>query len=200
MNKSKCIHIGLCSIASNGKTTLAQQIEKELNIPYEGSFSRKIAEKYKVQLNKSDTNNQFDSNLLQAKLMECHYDFIYNKVVKQKSFVCDRTVYDVLAYSYCYYRNNDQISKETLDKCISKFLAVYKHYDIVFILPPIDDYKVIDDGSRSMDMNYHMETWKIIEMINFLYPSDKVYITKDNQNWDIRNKEVINKVKEIIKV
>ena len=190
------IHIGISSLASNGKTILAQHISDHFGMPYEGNFTRKLAEEKKHKLNKSHQNN-FNSDQLQLDLFDFHKDWLYKHITKQTSFVTDRTVYDYLMYAYCFNRNKKQLSDNALKKCIEEFINMYHLYDVVIILPPIKDYKVIEDSSaRDGNLEYQLETWKILEMMSFLYNNDKVYIPINNNSWDERELEIFNFLKE----
>ena len=192
MTKSNRVIIGISSLASNGKTFLAREISKEFGIECIENSTAAIAKEHNLEMNIAKHN---DFNKLQTKLAEYHFGLVHG-CEHRSGFVSDRTIYDILMYAYCYFQDNEKITTGALNLVISYFLDTFKVYNLLILLPPIDDYKVIKDEKRTDDIDFQLNTNKVLQTINYLYPNKNVYIPKDNSSFESRNKEIIEYIKD----
>jgi uridine kinase len=113
---------------------------------------RKIIEKNKLQLNREGNYRS----------QRCLFDFMKDQVFelaknKDKYYILDRSLVDVLAYSYWLYDNKPEIfSKEQIIVMIEdlfKYIHVY-NYLIYIPLAACKDVKIVNDNFRDTNEIY----------------------------------------------
>lgn len=166
---------------STGKTTLAKKMQQALDLPFLGNITRRLAQTG-AQLNKSD--NSFSQLLVFTE----HINNFNNK-----NFICDRSVFDALAYSIynCEYSGLAEhivLTGETL-------VQHYKdRYDFLFYLP-IANCPFVKDGMREDDALFRIAVDEILLHLFNKYKPTNLYIVQ-SKTVEERICEINNIIKE----
>lgn len=143
--------IGIAGSHGVGKSTLANAIAEELNIPIIENLSR-TAKKLGYTINKkSDINSQLAIWIGQ----------LYEQV-SVYNFVCDRTIVDHYAYLTWLNRHNDLGIDRYLVTALGNLTEsiVNEQYAIVFYVPI--SYPIESNGVRSTDKKYQKEIDQLV--------------------------------------
>ena len=150
-----------------GKTTLIYStMESYENTPVSINGIRDLIKKYK--LDHSENSNE----TTQTKIFN-----YYKKLVRDnKTLVCDRSLIDVFAYTLSLYKHfkvsEDYFKKQ--ERAFAKFVKENK--DITYCYFPIE-FKVVNDGVRSIDEEYRTEIDTNIKAILKTYNIDYIEIS-----------------------
>lgn len=140
--------IALSGSGSTGKTTLAEEMGRRLNIPVIGEYARETAEEMGIENIRGmnpDQAYEFQMRILDRKLAEED---------KHDTFIADRSVADNIAYylRWCSRDIDDDRNKIYVDRCIERL----HHYDHIVVLPPWV-IPLEADGFRSAKIYYQYE-------------------------------------------
>lgn len=159
INKIMYKKIAFTGTHSTGKSTLVKYLVefKELKgYKFVTDVSRKLSNEG-IQLNEQ-TNFKGQLNFFGNRAKE----------LLNENFICDRSVYDVLAYSLASKHITPK-QKKLLTKI---FESVYEEYDLIFYIPI--EFAMEKDGVRSEDEKYREEIRNIIEALLTKYPPKKI--------------------------
>lgn len=140
-----------------GKSTFIKDFIKECPKFITPSIDyRTIIEKNKLSLNR-------DGNYRSQK---CLFDFMKDQICelsthKDKFYILDRSLVDVLAYSYWLYDNKDDVifSHDNLEQLESMLIEHVKLYDYLIYIPlsTCKDVIIVDDKFRDTNAEYRQE-------------------------------------------
>ena len=139
---------------STGKTTLLNLI-MELN-PYLDSIdevTRRIKREFNLPI------NECGSDITQSMIMADHIANIYRK--HGNDVVFDRCALDGVVYTHWLY-NKGKVSKEVLKWAQKIYNELISSYDVIFYTSP-DDVPLVDDGERSIDVDFREEILKLFD-------------------------------------
>lgn len=155
---------------STGKSTIVDSLKECSNFVSLHSITRTAVTK---EERKIDGINNLDS--AQLKILEgikCNVKQVIelNKQNPEKIFLMDRCVFDFVAYSRCFYKQNT-LSKEVIDKIEQDYKDLFDYVDLYVYLPI--EFDIVDDGVRSLDnvlrKNVDEEIQSLLEQNNVKY-------------------------------
>lgn len=147
----RIMKIGIAGTHCSGKTTLANYLAMELNLPLieEIAANYKEKDRQKMETQLAILNSQIEAE------NQCD------------SFVSDRTVFDNLCYCTYHFNVDMENRKEIFDKCIRIFtkhalLGKCAPYDVIVL---IDDYFPLEDnGVRNLDIGQQQFIHKLVHL------------------------------------
>jgi len=160
--------ISFTGAQSTGKTTLLNSI-KDLN-PYLDSIdevTRRIRREYNLPINEDG------GDITQTMIMSDHIANIFRKY--DSDVIFDRCVLDGVVYTQWLY-NKGKVSKEVLQWAKKIYNTLIDKYDAIFVTSP-DDVPLVDDGERSVDIDFREE---IIDIFNMYIDDMKIYSREVN--------------------
>lgn len=190
-------NILICGTASEGKTTLTQDLGKYFNAPYSYEWARGYMEKSVV------SDWELDSADFMA-FLEGQYNLnktLINSPANHGIFFADSDA--LVTKMYAEYYSKDPvcaITPEEYEKVASMAdeLTRKSKWDKIFLLPPHGNF--VDDHSRFMNHSEMKERWELFELLkrNLVEAGlwDKVTIL-DKGYWENFN-TVVNYVRELI--
>lgn len=190
-------NILICGTASEGKTTLTQDLGKYFNAPYSYEWARGYMEESVV------SDWELDSADFMA-FLEGQYNLnktLINSPANHGIFFADSDA--LVTKMYAEYYSKDPvcaITPEEYEKVASMAdeLTRKSKWDKIFLLPPRGDF--VDDHSRFMNHSEMKERWELFELLkrNLIDAGlwDKVTIL-DKGYWENFN-TVVNYVRELI--
>lgn len=144
------MRIAFSGVQCTGKTTLLNELEKlNLNHDVVKFVVRDLVKTKNIKVNKEgneDTQIQIVNQHL--KNLECNNIFV------------DRCLLDCMAYTTWMF-NKGQINQNTFNYVKEKYDDNVNRYDIIFYLRP--EFKIVDDGFRSLDIKFRDEVLEIFE-------------------------------------
>jgi len=155
--------ISFTGAQSTGKTTLLNSI-KDLN-PYLDSIdevTRRIKREYNLPINEDG------GDITQTMIMSDHIANIFRKY--DSDVIFDRCALDGVVYTQWLY-NKGKVSKEVLQWAKKIYNTLIDKYDAIFVTSP-DDVPLVDDGERSVDIDFREE---IIDIFNMYIDDIKIY-------------------------
>jgi len=187
MKEKESIRIALVGTHSTGKTVLAKSIAEEYKLKLISGLARDCQKKG-LKLNKAH-NNEFSSDNLQKELMKKHEDILVNSMVKQINIIQDRSLFDVMAYSFCFH-NNNQINDTTLSENFNILCKYHTRYTYLIYLPLTEKTKIVDDGIRDKNNKFQKEINLYIRSLLRLFKGHINYFYPKQENFNLRKKEV----------
>ena len=190
-------NILICGTASEGKTTLTQDLGKYFNAPYSYEWARGYMEESVV------SDWELDSADFMA-FLEGQYNLnktLINSPANHGIFFADSDA--LVTKMYAEYYSKDPvcaITPEEYEKVASMAdeLTRKSKWDKIFLLPPRGDF--VDDHSRFMNHSEMKERWELFELLkrNLIDAGlwDKVTIL-DKGYWENFN-TVVNYVRELM--
>lgn len=190
-------NILICGTASEGKTTLTQDLGKYFNAPYSYEWARGYMEESVV------SDWELDSADFMA-FLEGQYNLnktLINSPANHGIFFADSDA--LVTKMYAEYYSKDPvcaITPEEYEKVASMAdeLTRKSKWDKIFLLPPRGDF--VDDHSRFMNHSEMKERWELFDLLkrNLIEAGlwDKVTIL-DKGYWENFN-TVVNYVRELI--
>ena len=190
-------NILICGTASEGKTTLTQDLGKYFNAPYSYEWARGYMEESVV------SDWELDSADFMA-FLEGQYNLnktLINSPANHGIFFADSDA--LVTKMYAEYYSKDPvcaITPEEYEKVASMAdeLTRKSKWDKIFLLPPRGNF--VDDHSRFMNHSEMKERWELFELLkrNLIDAGlwDKVTIL-DKGYWENFN-TVVNYVRELI--
>lgn len=190
-------NILICGTASEGKTTLTQDLGKYFNAPYSYEWARGYMEESVV------SDWELDSADFMA-FLEGQYNLnktLINSPANHGIFFADSDA--LVTKMYAEYYSKDPvcaITPEEYEKVASMAdeLTRKSKWDKIFLLPPRGDF--VDDHSRFMNHSEMKERWELFELLkrNLIDAGlwNKVTIL-DKGYWENFN-TVVNYVRELI--
>ncbi len=160
--------ISFTGAQSTGKTTLLNSI-KDLN-PYLDSIdevTRRIKREYNLPINEDG------GDITQTMIMSDHIANIFRKY--DSDVIFDRCALDGVVYTQWLY-NKGKVSKEVLQWAKKIYNTLIDKYDAIFVTSP-DDVPLVDDGERSVDIDFREE---IIDIFNMYIDDIKIYSREVN--------------------
>ena len=160
--------ISFTGAQSTGKTTLLNLI-KDLN-PYLDSIdevTRRIKREYNLPINEDG------GDITQTMIMSDHIANIFRKY--DSDVILDRCVLDGVVYTQ-WLHNKGKVSKEVLQWSKKIYNTLIDKYDAIFVTSP-DDVPLVDDGERSVDIDFREE---IIAIFNMYIDDMKIYSREVN--------------------
>ena len=160
--------ISFTGAQSTGKTTLLNSI-KDLN-PYLDSIdevTRRIKREYNLPINEDG------GDITQTMIMSDHIANIFRKY--DSDVIFDRCALDGVVYTQWLY-NKGKVSKEVLQWAKKIYNTLIDKYDAIFVTSP-DDVPLVDDGERSVDIDFREE---IIDIFNMYIDDIKIYSREEN--------------------
>ena len=160
--------ISFTGAQSTGKTTLLNSI-KDLN-PYLDSIdevTRRIKRDYNLPINEDG------GDITQTMIMSDHIANIFRKY--DSDVIFDRCALDGVVYTQWLY-NKGKVSKEVLQWAKKIYNTLIDKYDAIFVTSP-DDVPLVDDGERSVDIDFREE---IIDIFNMYIDDIKIYSREVN--------------------
>ena len=189
-------NILICGTASEGKTTLTQDLGKYFNAPYSYEWARGYMEESVV------SDWELDSADFMA-FLEGQYNLnkqLINSPANNGIFFADSDA--LVTKMYAEYYSNDPvcaITPEEYEKVASMAdeLTRKSRWDKIFLLPPRG--KFVDDNSRFMNHSEMKERWELYALLERNLKEaglwDKVTILNGNY-WE-NFKTVVNYVREV---
>ena len=141
---------------STGKTTLLNKIRSlnPFDIDYVDEVTRRIKRDFNLPINEGG------GCLTQTMIMSDHIANLYRKY-SLTDVILDRCALDGIVYTHWLY-NKGKVSKEVFRWALKMYHALICKYDVIFITSP-DDVSLVDDGERSVDIEFREE---IIDIFN----------------------------------
>lgn len=181
---------------STGKTTLLNLI-KEGN-PYLDSIdevTRRIKREFNLPINEDG------GDITQSMIMADHIANVYRKPCGD--LLLDRCALDGVVYTHWLY-NKGKVSKHVLTWAQKIYNQLVDKYDVIFYTSP-DDVPLVDDGERSIDVDFRKEILELFE----IYISALVFTDRADNIYTVRGtvdkrmnfiKKVLDKKKIDIKI
>jgi len=160
--------ISFTGAQSTGKTTLLNLI-KDCN-PYLDSIdevTRRIKRDYNLPINEDG------GDITQTMIMSDHIANIYRKY--DSDVVLDRCALDGVVYTQ-WLHNKGKVSIEVLRWAKKIYNNLISKYDAIFVTSP-DDVPLVDDGERSVDIEFREE---IIDIFDMYIGEMKIYSEDKN--------------------
>ena len=160
--------ISFTGAQSTGKTTLLNLI-KDCN-PYLDSIdevTRRIKRDYNLPINEDG------GDITQTMIMSDHIANIYRKY--DSDVVLDRCALDGVVYTQ-WLHNKGKVSIEVLRWAKKIYNTLISKYDAIFVTSP-DDVPLVDDGERSVDIEFREE---IIDIFDMYIGEMKIYSEDKN--------------------
>ena len=164
--------IGLTGSGSSGKSSLAVELSKALEIPFVSSVSRSVFEAR--GLKESDQHNltPVERFSLQKDIFAAYRSNLWTYITDGNGFVADRTAIDHMCYML--YRCNDIITQADIES-IEEFTRFnLSQFDLI-VFCPSGVVPLIDDGFREVKIGY--QYLMDIAMRGLLEKMNKTYIT-----------------------
>ena len=156
---------------STGKTTLLKRLIEankgvdNWNFPFEfvPEVTRLVRREYEVSINEGG------DDITQMLIMTEHIRNVYggktDRLLRGIHQIYDRCALDGVVYSH-YLLDKGKISRTTYEACELIYKKLRNKYDVIFYTSP-KDVKLVDDGERSVDVNFRDD---IIDLFNlYLY-------------------------------
>ena len=155
---------------STGKTTLLNKIRglNPFDINYVDELTRRIKRDFNLPINESG------GDLTQTMIMSDHIANVYQKY-NLTDVILDRCALDGIVYTQWLY-NKGKVSKEVLQWAKKIYHTLIGKYDIIFVTSP-DDVPLVDDGERSVDIEFREE---IIDIFDMYIDDMKIYSEGEN--------------------
>lgn len=153
--------IGFTGTHGTGKTTIVDLLRKDPQF-YKYAFSSNFSRQLVAQGVPINDKCTFEG---QQKFMHKRYE----EIGANKHVICDRTSYDVLAYTLNSKSDITQAGKWIME-CYHKEL--YKDYDVIFYFPI--EFVMEKDGVRKVDEKYRKKIDKTIQELLLKYPPRKI--------------------------
>ena len=152
--------ISFTGAQSTGKTTLLNRI-MEVN-PYIDSIdevTRRIKREFNLPINEDG------GDITQSMIMSDHIANVYRKT--SGDILLDRCAMDGVVYTH-WLHNKGKVSKEVLDWARKVYSQLVERYDVIFLTSP-DDVPLVDDGERSINIDFRKEILELFDKyINLL--------------------------------
>ena len=162
--------ISFTGAQSTGKTTLLNNI-RSLNpfyIEYVAEVTRRIKREFNLPINESG------GDLTQTMIMSDHIANVYQKY-NCDNVILDRCALDGIVYTQWLY-NKGKVSKEVLQWAKKIYNTLIGEYDVIFVTSPAD-VPLVDDGERSVDIEFREE---IIDIFDMYIDDMKIYSEGEN--------------------
>lgn len=144
------MRIAFSGVQCTGKTTLLNELEKlNLNHKVIKFVVRDLVKTKNIKVNK-DGNEDTQIQIANQHLKNLENDNIF----------VDRCLLDCMAYTTWMF-NKGQINQNTFNYVKEKYEDNVNRYDIIFYLRP--EFKIVDDGFRSLDIKFRDEVLEIFE-------------------------------------
>ena len=161
---------------STGKTTLLNHLQ-ECNDGYPFEFvpevTRLIMHDYEMPINEDG------DDLTQLLIMTEHVRNVFNhradRIIRGTHMIFDRCALDGIVYSV-WLLNNRKISRACYDACDLIYKSLQDKYDVIFYTSP-DDVKLVDDGERSVDVEFREDILELFDLYMHRY-SGKIVVLK----------------------
>ena len=161
---------------STGKTTLLNRLhEKNGEYPFEfvPEVTRLIMHDYEMPINEDG------DDLTQLLIMTEHVRNVFNhradRIIRGLHMIFDRCALDGIVYSV-WLLNNRKISRACYDACDLIYKSLQDKYDVIFYTSP-DDVKLVDDGERSVDVEFREDILELFDLYMHRY-SGKIVVLK----------------------
>ena len=144
------MRIAFSGVQCTGKTTLLNELEK-LNLNYDvvKFVVRDLVKTKNIKVNKDGNEDT------QIQIVNQHL-----KNLEGNNIFVDRCLLDCMAYTTWMF-NKGQINQNTFNYVKEKYEDNVNRYDIIFYLRP--EFKIVDDGFRSLDIKFRDEVLEIFE-------------------------------------
>ena len=161
---------------STGKTTLLNRLhEKNGKYPFEfvPEVTRLVMRNYEMPINEKD------DDLTQLLIMTEHvrnlFKYKADRLIRGTHMIFDRCVLDGIVYSVWLLKNL-KISRACYDACELIYKRLQDKYDVIFYTSP-DDVKLVDDGERSVDVEFREDILELFDLYMHRY-SGKIVVLK----------------------
>jgi len=161
---------------STGKTTLLNRLhEKNGEYPFEfvPEVTRLIMHDYEMPINEDG------DDLTQLLIMTEHVRNVFNhradRIIRGTHMIFDRCALDGIVYSV-WLLNNRKISRACYDACDLIYKSLQDKYDVIFYTSP-DDVKLVDDGERSVNVQFKNDILELFDLYMHRY-SGKLVVLK----------------------
>lgn len=172
---TKELRIAIVGSQSTGKTTLATQLSKSLDIP----LITEIARRWNIE------------KVAQTELIDIQKEMLKLQIEeesKHKKFISDRSTIDNLAY--WVHNVAPIVDKNDTILYAAKALSNSNYYSHIFLLTP--EFYPVNDGFRSVNIIYQLQIAETINTILRLYGIRHHKLTGTKEERFIEALEIIN--------
>jgi nicotinamide riboside kinase len=147
--------ISFSGAQSTGKTTLLNHLrEKNIHISFVPEVTRLIKREYNLPINEDGTN------VTQLMIMSEHMRNAYAYSDQSKA-ILDRCALDGLVYTRWLFEQG-KVKSSVLEVAHTICSEIISRYDLIFYTSP-NDVSLVDDGERSVDVNFRSDIIKLFD-------------------------------------
>ncbi|MCL4400867.1 ATP-binding protein [Candidatus Parvarchaeota archaeon] len=171
--------IGIAGGQGIGKTTLAIQLSRYLNISLIPDIAKEMA-----------TINKYDlTNINEKEFINFQEKAIKSKILTEKhhkAFISDTTILDYLSVTTLYSKN---ISKDHFVHLMQLVKKASYNYDVIIVIPS-GQFELVNDGVRSI--NYIHQWKRYVMLIGWVTLWKLRWFLLHKQDVDKRLQEILN--------
>jgi len=182
--------ISFSGAQSTGKTTLLKECQTKFqHLEYVPEVTRLVKREYNLPINEEG------NNITQTMIMSMH---MHNAFINRtKDCVLDRCSLDGIVYTH-WLCNKRHVTMDVYTHARSVFNATIDRYDCI-LYPEPNDVQLVDDGERSVDIDFRNEIIELFDQYKRFVPTDKIVTLKGSVEERMKQIETIFKTFNIVK-